>query len=1052
MRFGILGPLEARRSDGTSIAAGGPRLRALLAMLLLDAGRVVTGERLVDGLYGEQPGAVNALQSQVSRLRKGMGADAPVEFHPAGYRLAVEPDEVDALVFERLAAEGRAETDPRARAEIYGRALALWRGPALADVRDAPFAEPQATRLEQLRLDVVEERVEADLALGRHRELVGELRELVAADPVRERLRGQLMRALHGSGRQSEALAAFESARAMLADELGVDPSPELAAIHLAMLRGELQAPTSADQEPAAVLTGVPAQLTSFVGRDDELRALTGLLDSSRLVTLIGPGGAGKTRLAVETASARPDEVAFVELGGLDDGVQVPQAVLAALGLREGLLQDSRPADPVARLVAALSGRSLLLVLDNCEHLVEAAAALAHRLLGSCPRLRVLATSREALGITGERLFPVTPLTLPEDGRPPLTGAAVRLFAERAAAVRPGFAVGPGNAADVLRICRALDGLPLAIELAAARLRALPVPEVAARLDDAFALLSRGSRTAEPRHRTLRAIVEWSWDLLDPDEQRLARRLSVFSGGATLAAVERVCGVPDAVDVLSGLADKSLIEVAGDRYRMLRTIHAFCAERLAEAGEAESLRRAHAEHVLDLLRAAAPHLLRAEQLGWLAGLDAEHGNLLAAVRWAAESDPALGLRLLADLSTYWWLRGRRAEGVAPARALLAALGTRPPAGLEGEYVLCVLCAGPTGPELRPHLESAGALMRAMNLVDTRSQLVFFWSIFVGPFDEELREAITTRVRDSRDPWIGGLGHLGQGVLAQLMHGDMAAAEREFLLTIECFRALGERWGMMTGLSELGDLTAWLGDGARFTSLMGEALRLAGELGALEDRAELLCRRADGLRMLGDPAAARAGYEEALELAGTAGAVEAAGRARFGLAELARRDGEHAEARARFEAELAGRRDGECAFGEDLTYVQAQVALGWIAAALGEAAEAAERQREALTRALALGSRPHLAMAAEGLAGVADLAGDHERAALLLGAGRAQRGLTLAGDRDVAEVAARARAALGDERYERAYARGATLTGDDLRALAGERHRHETRASPSGVRL
>nr|WP_055506713.1 BTAD domain-containing putative transcriptional regulator [Nonomuraea pusilla] len=1094
MRFVLLGPLEARRTDGSVMATGGPRLRALLAMLLLDAGRVVTAERLIDGLYGERGGAANALQSQVSRLRKGLGPDAPVEFHPAGYRLALDPSEVDALLFERLAAEGKAAASPGERAAVLGRALALWRGPALADLRDAPFAAAQAARLDELRLDAVEARIEAELELGLHGDVVPELRDLVAAHPLRERLRGQLMRALYAGGRQGEALAAYESGRALLAEELGVDPSPELAATHLALLRGTLPpppaprtratgqtpaipetreawqtpatpetravpetpvpsrtrpAPAPPAQQAPAVVAMIPAQLTGFVGREADLAALAGLLERARLVTLIGPGGAGKTRLAVEACLASPRaeparptgpggerETCFVALGPLGHGDEVARAVLAALGLREGPLEPSQartaPAGPVDRLVAALSGRSLLLVLDNCEHVVEATAALAHRLLASCPGLRVLATSREALGITGETLFPVSPLALPEAGAPPLSAPAVRLFAERAAAVRPGFAVDDGNAADVLRVCRALDGLPLAIELAAARLRALPVAELAARLDDAFALLSRGSRTAEPRHRTLRAVVEWSWDLLDEEERTLARRLSVFAGGATLEAVERVCRVPDTVGVLAGLADKSLVEVAGDRYRMLRTIQAFCVERLAEAGEEERLRRAHAEHALGLLRAAAPHLLGAGQLDRLATLDAEQDDLRAALRWAVAADPALGLRLLADLVTYWWLRGRRPEAVAPARALLAEVGTRPPDGLAAEYVLCVVSAALPAEEAAPHLERAAELMLAADLVEERPPLLIFWSVLTGPVNAELREVLSERVRASTHPWAAAMSHLGAGVLAQFLGGDMDLAERECLLAAERFRAVGERWGMMAATSELADLAGLTGRRERFAELMDESLRLADELGAVDDRAELLCRRADGVLLMGDAEAAESGYAQALELAARLGSASAVERARYGLAEVARRRGDHGRARAAYEELLAA---GDGSFGSGLTAVQARTGLGRIAAAEGDAEEAAARQREALATALDLRSRPHAAGAMEGLAGVAALRGDHERAALLLGAARALRGIPRVGDPDVAAVEDAARARLGGERYARAHAEGARLTREEALALA-----------------
>ncbi|MFC6935684.1 BTAD domain-containing putative transcriptional regulator [Actinomadura yumaensis] len=688
MRFGILGPVEVH-SGTRVVAVGGPRVRALLALLLLDAGRVVTTERLIDGLYGEEPpaGAANALQSQVSRLRRSLGDARLVEGGPAGYRLVVERDDVDVHRFERLAREGRRALpdDPAGAAGVLREALGLWRGPALADLADAPFTEGQAARLEELRAAAAEDRAEAEISLGEYGAQVPALRELVAAHPLRERARALLMRALYGSGRQAEALAVYEDARRTLAEELGADPSAELAATHLAILRGD--AALTAAGAPAPDAVRLPAQLTSFVGREEELERVGAMLAAGRLVTLLGPGGAGKTRLAIEAAAREDGEVRFVDLAAAATASEVPKALLTALGVREGGMlpagagQAPPEPDSAERLVTALGGRRMLLVLDNCEHLVEAVARLAHRLLSACPELRVLATSREALAITGEALRPLPPLALPPEGAAPEDAAgypAVRLFADRAAAVRPGFEVDASNAPAVLRICGALDGLPLAIELAAARLRSLPVDEVAARLDDRFRLLSRGNRTAAPRHQTLRAVVEWSWDLLDEREQTLARRLTVFAGGVTLHAAGRVCGLPpdDAEELLLGLADKSLLQTDGARYRMLETVRAFCAERLADAGEVDRFRREHAAYFLDLALRADPHLRGRDQIAWLERLAADHGNLHAALRRSVRSDSALALRMVAALTWYWWLRGR-IEGAALAADLLDAVGLEP---------------------------------------------------------------------------------------------------------------------------------------------------------------------------------------------------------------------------------------------------------------------------------------------------------------------------------------------------------------------------------------
>ncbi|MEV7807675.1 BTAD domain-containing putative transcriptional regulator [Microbispora sp. NPDC088329] len=1071
MRFGILGPTEARLDGERPVPVGGPGLRALLGLLLLNAGKVVTTDRLIDGLYGSEPpaGATNALQAQVSRLRQHLaGLGDLVVRETAGYRLAVDPADVDALRFERLAAEGRRALDAgehAGAADLLGRALTLWRGPALADLPDAPFAPAQAARLEELRLSAAEDLTEAGLSLGRHRDLLPELQERVMAHPLRERTRGQLMRALYASGRAAEALAAFEDGRRRLADELGADPSPELAAIHLAVLRSDpALAPASAS--PA----GRPVPLTPLIGRDAELERIGALLAESRLVTLTGPGGTGKTRLAVEAAArwhsgghggghsgrhgCGQDEVCFVELAPLTDGADVPRAVLGALGLRETAVPASPggrqgASDPVARLAAALTPRPVLLVLDNCEHVVEDAARLADRLLGVCPSLRVLATGREALGITGERLCPVSPLEVP----PPGTGdalayPAVRLFVERAAAVRPGLTLGPEDAEHVLRICRALDGLPLALELAAARLRSLPLAQVAARLggDDGdpaaegdaprFALLSRGSRTAQPRHRTLRAVVEWSWDLLDEPERTLARRLTVFAGGATLEAAERVCGLADTDGALASLVDKSLVEVVDDRYRMLETIRAFCAERLAEAGEGERMRAAHLAYFLDLAATADPHLRGPRQVEWLRRLDGEHENLTTALRRAVRAGDLTGaLRLLSATAGYWMLRGLRAEVAGPAADLLAAIGDAPPEGLEEEYVLCACVAARGGHADVDQLIARALRMAATLPVPPRQPFLLILRAMVSgpPADEELREIERTYDVLVKDPWTRMLSNFSMGYL-RLFDGHLTEAEEAITEALAQSRTLGDLWTRVLILTALGDVAEWRGDHERVERLAGEALELAERLGAPLDAAETLCRRARARVRLGKTAEAHADYERGAGLARRLGAPELVAEACLGLGELARLGGDIGEARRLYQAALA-----ECTaewFAAEETRSRVYLALGLAAEMSGEAAEALAWHRRALTTGLGDRNLSMVAGVAEGVAGVALLEGDPERAVWLLGVGEALRGTPAVADPDVERVAAHCRAALGDETYERAYAEARAHARQRVQITAG----------------
>src|SRR6185436_3390535 len=373
------------------------------------------------------------------------------------------------------------------------------------------------------------------------------------------------MRALVASGRESEALVVYERAREALADALGADPSSELSALHVALLRGEL------GRRAENRKTNLRAELTSFVGKDADVAAVRDLVAEHRLTTLIGPGGAGKTRLATETARTLlgdlPDGVWLVELAAIGAGGDVAQATLAALRLRDALLADATDAEPTDRVVAALRERAMVLILDNCEHVIESAATFAHRVLGECRRLRILATSREPLGITGEALWPVAPLGLPAQDATPgeiESAPAIRLLRERAGAVRNDLATDARTSSTLARVCRALDGMPLAIELAAARLRTMSLDQLANRLDDRFRLLTGGSRTALPRHRTLRAVVDWSWELLTDVERVVLRRLSVFSGGASLEAVERVCAgdaveAGDVLELLTALTEKSLL-------------------------------------------------------------------------------------------------------------------------------------------------------------------------------------------------------------------------------------------------------------------------------------------------------------------------------------------------------------------------------------------------------------------------------------------------------------------------------------------------------------
>ncbi|GIH24562.1 SARP family transcriptional regulator [Acrocarpospora phusangensis] len=1019
MRFGILGVTRAWRDDGSEVALGGPARRGLLALLAIRAGETVPAERLIDDLYGGRfsDGSAHALQSQVSRLRRALGPEAEIAFAPEGYRLAADPDHVDAYRFERLADEGRrflAEGDPARAAESLRAALSLWRGPALTDAADAGTARAEAARLEERRLGALEDRIEADLRQGGHRAVVPELRELTASHPLRERLGALLMRALRADGRQAEALLVFEEIRRSLAGELGADPGPELAAIHRSLLRGEPAAP------------GLPARLTTFVGRADDLAAVADLLARTRLVTLVGAGGVGKTRLAVEAAGPVPD-VCLVELARVRDGAEVPTAVLGALGLRDSGFHAG-PAVPESRLVAALDQRAMLLVLDNCEHLVDAVAVLAERLLRRCPLLRVLATSREPLGITGENLWPVRPLA---------SAPAVRLFADRAAAVRPGFVVDDA----VRRVCGGLDGLPLAIELAAARLRTLGVEELAAGLDDRFALLSRGSRTADARHRTLRAVVAWSWDLLSASERVLARRLTVFDGGATAEAARWVCGVPDAGDVLDSLADKSFVEVAGGRYRMLETIRDYCAERLVAAGEADAVRRAHADHYRELARTADPWLRGREQLRWLATLTAEDGNLHAALRWTAESgEIGPGFELMASMAWYVWLRGTRAAVTPWAVALLTAAHAGPPEGMETGYVLAALIAAAGGEsELWERCRPAAESLVARAEPPGHPAVAFLWAVIntAARGDPVVMWSSIERGRVAADPWQAAIGQVVWGY-SRLMTRDAAAAGEAFGTAARAFRALGDRWGTALALDALASLAYLRDDPGEAIVLTGEAIAATERLGALEDVADLLCNRGDyrvhqavhQARSAAILAEARADYERAAEIARRAGSPTYLAAAMTGLGDIARLGGDLAGARRLYEQALERFQAGW--LKSTRSRFNTLMGLGQVAEASGAPGEARVWYVRAVEAALA-GPLPEGARAIDALAGIALAGNDAEAAARLLGAATVLRGDARPGP---AKLADSARAALGDSPYQTAYLAGTRLPLAGVLRLVG----------------
>ncbi|MFE4611414.1 BTAD domain-containing putative transcriptional regulator [Streptomyces niveus] len=1067
MRIFLLGPVRARTDDATPIDVGGVRLRMLLARLALDAGRPVSAHALVDGLWGEEPPAeaANAVQALVSRLRKALrSADGGglIDSVAGGYRLSVRADDVDAYRFEVLAARGRRDLAAgrlEEAATVLGTALGLWPGrgdgAALADVRDAPFAPAAAARLEEIRDTAAEDRFDAELRLGRYAEVLADLEAAGAERPLSERLTGLRIRALSAAGRQSEALAVYEETRGRLAEELGVDPSAELREIHLALLRGELAgagSPAEAE-EPARhpAPSRLPVRLTSFVGRDGELERLSELLEVSRLVTLVGPGGAGKTRLSLEAVSRHRayerGRVWFVSLAGVSTPDQLADAVHGALGSREpGESRNGaripRAASPVDRVTEALDVGEAVLVLDNCEHLVEAAAELTYELLDRLPHLRILATSREALAITGEALCHLGPLDVPT-GTPELAdaagSAAVRLFVDRAAGVRPGFVLDASTLGAVVEICRRLDGLPLALELAAAKLRSMSADQISRRLDDRFRLLTSGSRTALPRQRTLLAVVEWSWDLLDEPERDLARLMSMFPGGATVAALEAVCEVLPADDdvlyVLGSLVEKSLVateyEGGEPRYRMLETVRAYAASKLAEAGEevAGRARERFAAYCLGLAEEYEPLLRTGEQLRAMAVFDTEHDNLVAALRQVVDAgEAAPAARFVRAMFWYWGIRGMATQFETYLADVLRPADAELPDDQRAAFRVVRLMAGssPAEPGLVRALIEECAAVGAGEFHPSLSLWLPMLAFSTG--DTALGERELRRSLDRPDAWERAAAHAARDfVLAR--RGEQLAGADSRREALRGFEEVGDRWGMGMALLSVGRDHSLRGEHTEAVAAFERAVAISSELGAEDDmfvsRGRLAAERMRG----GDLAGALRDIRAAQRQAKERGYRRMEAEIEFSLAELHLRSGDLAAADLTLDR-LGTALVHRLSLPEDMARDRIAGARMAHRLAAGEPAEARALLPRAVSGAFARDDIADIARAAELLAWLRLLEDEPEEAATVLGMSQVIRGLFDEGDGQLRELVAELRGRLGEAGYARAYGRGAGLPRQD----------------------
>ena len=838
--FSLLGPLTAA-VDGTPIELGGQKRRALLAALLLKADEVVTRDDLIDALWGEDPPdtARNTLQVYVSQLRKLL-PEGLLETTPAGYRLAIDPGAVDLFEFERLTQAGRSALtigDAAGAAETLRRALDLWRG----SPTDLPQLE--ALRLEELRLTALEDRTDAELALGRHVQLVGELERLVAEQPLRERVRGQLMLALYRSGRQADALAVYQRARRTLVEELGIEPGESLRKLERAILEQD----PALNVHPAATARRIPTPPTPLLGRERELDALADLVRSSttRLLTLTGIGGIGKTRLALELVRRLAPEfrhgACVATLANVRDPAHVTRAILEALELPE------TASPPDEQLAAGLRDSELLLLVDNFEQVLPAAAGIA-RLLDATPKLKILVTSRAPLRIAAEREYAVPPLADEE---------AAELFISRAQAANASFDLSEQNAAAVAELCARLEGLPLAIELAAARTKLLSPSTLLTRLTNRLALLTGGRRDAPQHQQTLRMTFDWSYDLLEPDAQQLFARLGVFSGGWTLGAAEEICNAT--LEELGTLVDESLVRRREERFSMLEIVREYARERL---GDDADLRRRHLAYFVALAREAEPELTDGDQPTWFTRIEDELHNIREALSFALETGDALAaLQLVVGIRRFWQIHGHLAEG---RDALAAALALTPdePSELRSQALnMAGILAGEQG-----DFDAARASFNAA-LDDARA---------VG----------ATRAISSTLVNLGNLAFFG---------GNLEAASELYRESIEHFRSLGDLRGEALANENLGlmALTAddipqavtWLTAAVDLARVGGDdreisaaSRSLAAALLEFEKAAEaedLLEESLDVARRLGDAHGIAVSLETFAGLAATAGEAERA---------------------------------------------------------------------------------------------------------------------------------------------------------------------------------
>lgn len=1041
--------MEVLGDGGEYLTPAGMKERIILALLALAAPHPVSPDRLVDVLWSDAPpgNPGNALQARVSALRKSLGAPGMIDRVPAGYVLKLDRENIDVHRFDWLVTEARREAErgaPGQALALLVEASDLWRGDPLADFAFENFARPVIARLDDARLEAEEARLQLMVDHGREEEAVGIAERLLESHPFREGIWALLMLALYRSGRQSDALAAYKRARETLVEELGLDPGPELQELEEAILT---QDPSLA-QSARGVQTGgnLPARLTSFLGRVEELAEVRRSVRQNRLVTLVGPGGVGKTSLAIAAAeglhSLFLDGVWFVELASLSEPDLVADEVARGLGLRPmaGHGDEAAP-DPVDLLIDHVSGREMLLIMDNCEHVVDAAAVVIDRLTKASAGLTVLATSREPLRLPGEVVWPTPPLSAPHgemDVADLASFDSVALFVERAREVRPDFVLDALTAPAVSIICQQLDGLPLALELAASRVRALPVREIAARLHDRFVLLTGGSRTTPPRQQTLRAAIEWSHDMLSENERALFRRLSVFAGGWTLEAATETASDDrmdaDAIlDLLASLVDRSLVifDSGAERYRMLETIREYGAQMLDEAGERTLIERRHAAYFCRFAESAELH--GPDQTRWVHRLDEDIDNLRAAISNAVthgECDTAL--RLGGALGWYWFF-DRMNEGRARLDSILSSctkadLWARAAALQARAMVIFDLSPDPVARsaarESARIFEELGDLRRTAESLCLVALDGWFGADPAEPL-EMIRRA-RNMYAALNDDWGEAFSRFVE-LLAICKHGDLDEAVRQGELSVAAFQVIGDPWAMMAVPAHLGEILRWKGDYARAKDYVQRALEGSDTLGLTHVAMYCIYELGQLNRLTGDTGRAMEWFEKGAARADELG--YGYWRAAFGCA---RADGvavanpdlaRSLYLEAQTEAERAG-----------LSAAQALAGLAELELHEGALGAAVERLAAGAEQATAMADLSGLIRCLIGLVEVAGRVGDHHAVARLVG--RVEAVTARIGTFPPTLEAARERAlrSLGLAQYEAAVELGASQAIEELASI------------------